>query len=158
MRAAMLSLVLMATLTTPAAAQTSRKRAVEREPSLDPPEQVSVLPLFFVPAGEAAPTDAQKRALAKHLENCRQRYAEMLDTPEGFRVEPGGPRVVRSRKTLADLRTLPENAAPEIVATLLAEYQVNRFTCPYIFLTVVMNRKEDWPAGGGRALNGGFNT
>src|SRR5262249_51196124 len=112
----------------------------------------------FVPAGEDDPTAEQKRALARHLEICRKRYAEMLGNRDGFRVEPGGPKVVRSLKTLEALRALPENAAPEIAATLLGEFKVNRFNCPYIFLVVVMNPKEDRPAGGGRPLNGGFNT
>jgi hypothetical protein len=44
------------------------------------------------------------------------------------------------------------------VATLLGELKVNRFTCPYVFLAVLMNAKKNWPAGGGRPLNGGFNT
>jgi hypothetical protein len=158
MRVAILGLVLAAVFTTSAASQTSRKRAPERGPSLDLPERVSVLPLFLVPAGEPAPTDAQKRALEKHLEVCRRRYAEMLGNRDGFRVAPGGPKVVRARKTVAALHALPEDAAPEIVATLLAEFKANRFTCESIFLTVLMNPKENWPAGGGRPLNGGFNT
>jgi hypothetical protein len=158
MRAAMLGLALIATLMTGAASQTSRKKAVERGPSLDPPEQVSVLPIFLVPAGETSPTIAQKRALEKHVEICRKRYAEMLGTRDGFAVAPEGPKVVQSRKTLAELHSLPEDAAPEIVAMLLADIKVNRFTCPYVFLTVIMNPKENWPAGGGRPLNGGFNT
>src|SRR5271168_1954340 len=157
-RTALLSLAVIATSTMSAAAQASRKRAPERTPSLDPPEQVSVLPLFLVPADEPVPSGEQKQALETHLKICRTRYAEMLGTPDGFKVAPGGPKVVRSRKTLAELHRLPENAAPEIVATLLAEYKVTRFTCPYIFLTVVMNAKDNWPAGGGRPLNGGFNT
>ena len=158
MRAEMLSLVLMTTFTTAAAPQTSRTREAEQGTSLDPPGQVSVLPLFLVPAGSAAPTGEQKQALKRHLQICRSRYAVVLGTREGFTVAPGEPKVIRSRKSLADLHTLPEDSAPEIVATLLAEYKVNRFTCPYIFVTVVMNAQEDWPAGGGRPLNGGFNT
>ncbi len=157
-RTAVLCLALIATSTMSAAAQASRKRAPERGPSLDPPEQVSVLPLFLVPADGSAPSGEQKQAFETHLKICRTRYAEMLGTPDGFKVAPGGPRVVRSRKSLAELHRLPEHAAPEIVATLLAEYKVNRFTCPYIFLTVVMNAKDNWPPGGGRPLNGGFNT
>ena len=109
----MLSLVLIEALTTSLAAQTSRKRSAERRPSLEPPAQVSVLPVFLVPAGEKAPSGPQKLTLEKHLEVCRKRYAEMLGNREGFRVAPGGPKVVRSRKTLAELRTLPEDSAPK---------------------------------------------
>jgi hypothetical protein len=153
-----LGLVLIAMLSTSVAAQPSRKRVPERAPSIEPPEQVSVLPIFLVPAGGPSPTDSQTRALEKHLEICRKRYAEMLGIRDGFRLAPGRPKVVRSRKTLAELHALPEDAAPETVATLLAELKFNRFTCPYILVTVIMNPKENWPAGGGRPLNGGFNT
>jgi hypothetical protein len=158
MRFVNMGLVLIAMLATSVAAQPPRQGVSEGGPSIDPPEQISVVPIFLVPAGGPFPTDSQTRALEKHLEICRKRYAEMLGISDGFRMAPGRPRVVRSRKTLAELRTLPEDAAPEIVATLLAELRFNRFTCPYILVTVIMNPKEIWPAGGGRPLNGGFNT
>jgi hypothetical protein len=158
MRIVNIDLVLIAMLATSVAAQPSQQRVSERGPSIEPPEQVSVVPIFLVPAGGPFPTDSQTRALEKHLEICRKRYAEMLGIGDGFRMAPGRPKVVRSRKTLAELHTLPEDAAPEIVATLLAELRFDRFTCPYILVTVIMNPNENWPAGGGRPLNGGFNT
>src|SRR6516162_5461214 len=158
MRSAILGMIVIAMLALPVAGQAARRRAANPEQSLELPDQVSLLHLFFVPDGEPAPTEAQKQALVRHLEVCRKRYAEMLGIRDGFRIAPGGPRVIRSRKTLAELRALPEDAAPEIVATLLAEFKVNRYTCPYIFLATVMNPGQDWPAGGGRPLNGGFDT
>jgi hypothetical protein len=158
MRSAILGMIAMAALALPAAGQAARGRAAKPGQSLELPERVSVLPLFFVPAGGSPPTDAQKQALARHLEVCRRRYAEMLGDRDGFRVAPGRPRVIRSRKTRAELHALPEDAAPEIVATLLTEFNVNRYNCPYVFLAIVMNPEQDWPAGGGRPLNGGFNT
>src|SRR6516165_10709125 len=158
MRAAILGTIAIAALALPADGQASRRRAAKSEHLFELPEQVSVLPLFFVPAGESAPTDTQKQTLGRHLEVCRKRYAEMLGNRDGFRVAPGGPRAIRSRKSLAELHALPEDAAPEIVATLLTEFKVNRYTCPYVFLAVVMNPGQDWPAGGGRPLNGGFDT
>jgi hypothetical protein len=158
MRIALLGLVLAALWTIPAAAQAPRKRTVDRAPSLELPARIAVMPVFIVPAGGPGPSNAQKGALAKHLEHCRARYAEMLGNREGFKVAPGGPKIVHSRKTRAKLRALPEDAAPEIVATLLAEFKENRFTCPYVFVVIVMNPIDDWPAGGGRPLNGGFDT
>jgi hypothetical protein len=151
-------MIVIASLALPAAGQAARGRAAQPDQSLEPPEQVSVLPLFFVPAAESAPSETQKQALGRHLEVCRKRYAQMLGNRDGFRVAPGGPRVIRSRQTLAELRALPEDAAPEIVATLLTEFEVNRYTCPYVFLATVINPGQDWPAGGGRPLNGGFDT
>jgi hypothetical protein len=155
---ATLGLFLLVAFTSPVASQTSPRRAAEREPSIDLPERISVLPIFLVPADESAPTESQNRALEKHLEICRERYAAMLGNGDGFLVAHGDPKVVPSRKTLRELHALPEDAAPEIVAILLAEFKVSRFTCPYVLLTIVMNAKENWPAGGGRPLNGGFNT
>ena len=130
MRSAVLGIIAIAALAPPVASQSARGRAARPEQSLEPPEQISVLPLFFIPAGEPDPTVDQKRALARHLEVCRRRYAEMLGNRDGFRVAPGGPKVVRSRKTLAELRALAEDAAPEIVATLLATFKLSRYGCP----------------------------
>jgi hypothetical protein len=158
MRAPILGVVMLAALALPASGQAPHGRGAKSVQALDPPERVSVLPLFFVPAGESAPTEAQKQALGRHLEVCRKRYAQMLGNRDGFVVAPGGPKVIRSRRTLAQLRELPEDAAPEVVATLLAEFKANRYNCPHVFLAVVMNPQQDWPAGGGRPLNGGFDT
>ena len=105
MRAAMLGLVLMATFTTAAPLQTSRTRGAEQGPSLDPPGQVSVFPLFLVPAGAAAPTGEQKQTLERHLQICRSLYAEMLGTREGFRVAPGS-RGSSARTSLSPSSTL----------------------------------------------------
>jgi hypothetical protein len=73
-------------------------------------------------------------------------------------VADGPAKVHKSNLTLAELKALPENAAPQIVSELLSDFKVNRYTCPYVFLTVVMNPSENWPAGGGRPINGGFGT
>ena len=48
--------------------------------------------------------------------------------------------------------------APRITGELLNVTKFNRFDCPYIFVAVVMNAGDDFPAGGGRPFNGGFNT
>ena len=126
--------------------------------SIEPPEQVEVLPVFVVPRGEAPPTLEQTRRLVEHLKLCQRRYEAMLGRRDTFRLAEGPMRVHRSGSTLAELRRLPEDAAPELVGALLTEFKLNRFNCPYVFLAVVMNPGSDWPAGGGRPLNGGFNT
>jgi hypothetical protein len=82
----------------------------------------------------------------------------MLGARDTFRVAEGAPHVYQARRPLAELKGLPENAAPQVVADLLAELRVTRFNCPYVLLAVIMNPADDWPAGGGRPLNGGFNT
>ncbi|HEX3448821.1 MAG TPA: hypothetical protein VHS97_11240 [Isosphaeraceae bacterium] len=125
---------------------------------IEPPEQVEVLPVFVVPRGEASPTTEQTRRLVEHVKLCQNRYEAMLGRRDTFRRAEGPMRVHRSGSTLAELRRLPEDSAPAIVGALLTESKLNRFNCPYVFLAVVINPGSDWPVGGGRPLNGGFNT
>jgi hypothetical protein len=123
-----------------------------------PPKEVKVLPVFFVPDGQEAPTAEQVERLTKHLEWSRKRYAEMLPHNVTFAVAEGQPRVYRSKESLAYYRAQPENSAPHVVAELLADLKVTRFNCPYVLLVVMMNPHNEFPVGGGRPLNGGFNT
>lgn len=123
-----------------------------------PPKAIAVLPIFFVPKGEEAPTAEQSKRLLQHLELARTRYGELLPNRETFAIAEEKPRVYRAEKGLAYYRTQPENAAPPITAEMLAELKATRFNCPYVMLVVVMNKKDEFPVGGGRPLNGGFNT
>ncbi len=123
-----------------------------------PPKEIRVLPVFFVPKGEDAPTADQSAKLVQHLEAARKRYRELLSDRDTFAIADGKPRVYRSKNALAFLRTQLEGGAPQVVSELLADLKVNRYNCPYILLTVVMNGRDDFPTGGGRPLNGGFNT
>jgi hypothetical protein len=123
-----------------------------------PPRLVKVLPVFFVPRGEAPPTAAQSAKLMRHLEWARRRYAEMLPGRETFAVEEGKPRIYRSTKPLAFYTKQPSADVPQLVGELLTDVNYNRYNCPYVFLVILMNSHEDVPRGGGRTLNGGYNT
>jgi hypothetical protein len=123
-----------------------------------PPREVKVLPMFFVPKGEAAPSADQVKRLMRHLEWCRARYREMLRGQDTFSLADAKPRVHRSVQPLAYYQAQPEGSAPQVVSELLAELKYNRFNCPYILFAVMMNPKNDFPTGGGRPLNGGYNT
>jgi hypothetical protein len=123
-----------------------------------PPRSVKVLPVFFVPKGEAEPTADQAKRLTKHLEWARTRYKELLQNRDTFTVAEEKPRVYRSGRGLAFYREEPEGSAPQIVSELLTELKYTRFNCPYVLLVVMMNPKDDFPVGGGRPLNGGINT
>ena len=81
----------------------------------------------------------------------------LLRGRDTFRLEEK-PAIYKSRYPLLAYRNLPESAAPQFVAELLAHFDCDRFTCPYIFVIMVMNPCEDWPSGGGRPFNGGFNA
>jgi hypothetical protein len=123
-----------------------------------PPRAVKVLPVFFVPKGEAAPTDDQTKRLLKHLDWSRTRYRELLRNQDTFAIAEEKPRVYRSSRGLAFYREQPEGGAPQLVDELLTEWKLTRFNCPYVLLVVVMNPKDEFPVGGGRPLNGGINT
>jgi hypothetical protein len=123
-----------------------------------PPRSVKVLPVFFVPKGEAAPTDEQSNRLVKHLEWARARYKELLRGQETFAIAEEKPRVYRSTRELAFYREQPDGAAPHLVDELLTEWKLTRFNCPYVLCCVVVNPRDEFPVGGGRPLNGGINT
>jgi hypothetical protein len=122
-----------------------------------PPKHISVRPVFVVPAGEAAPTTAQAASLLRHLRMARDRYTALLDGRDSFALDTAV-SIVRIAQGVRELRGLPEDAVPTIVAALLDTFRVSRVTNPWIFVTVVMNPREDYPVGGGRPINGGFNT
>jgi hypothetical protein len=132
--------------------------AAARGQNAVPPRHVEVLPVFFVPKGEAAPTEDQAKRLVRHLEWCRTRYREMLRDRCTFAIAAGEPRVYRADRPLAFYRAQPEDAAPQIASELLTELKYNRCNCPYSLLVVLMNPRDAFPNPGGRPLNGGFNT
>jgi hypothetical protein len=123
-----------------------------------PPAEVKVLPVFFVPKGEAAPTSDQSDKLMRHLNWCRTRYREMLSGRDTFTIAQSKPHVYHADRPLSFYRSQPENGAPQVVSELLEFLKFTRYTCPYVLLVVVMNPANDFPNGGGRPLNGGYST
>ena len=125
------------------------------------PREVKVLPVFFVPKGEPAPTVDQKKRLMQHVEWSRTRYRELLRNQVTFGVAEKEPRVYQSNRPLAFFRAQTDihaDHAAHQVSELLAELKTNRWRCPYVLLVVTMNPKDDFPVAGGRPLNGGYNT
>jgi hypothetical protein len=119
---------------------------------------IKVKPVFFVPRGEAMPTPEQTKALAYHVSWCQERYRELLSGRDTFTLERGEALVHRSRTSVAELKGAPEMGAPRVAGELLDATRSNRFDCPFIFVAVVMSAAENFPQGGGRPFNGGFNT
>jgi hypothetical protein len=119
------------------------------------PENVSVLPVFFVPNGEALPTADQESRLVRHLKWCRDRYRTLLRGDTFRLVET--PEVYRGERDSAFYRQRPQGAAPDLVGELLRSKKMNRYNCPYIFFIVVMSADSDWIGGGARPFNGGNN-
>jgi hypothetical protein len=130
--------------------------AAEQEAA--PPRAVSVLPVFFVPAGQQSPSQDQLKRLMRHLKWSQTRYRELLGHGTTFAIAEQKPRVYRSQRPLEFYRAQPESSAPQIVGELLTAFSYNRFNCPFILLVVMMNPQDNFPNPGGRPLNGGFNT
>ena len=121
------------------------------------PNSVSVLPVFFVAQGEVPPSPEQADRLMQHLYWTQRSYTGWLDGTT-FRIASEQPEVFEAPHPLQHYRDSPENGSREATSDLLAHYGFNRFTAPYIFLMVFANPLDRFPIGGGRPLNGGYNT
>ncbi len=135
-----------------------KKRGLRGAQSPFAARPLEVKPVFFLPRGESAPTPDESRALADHLAWCQKRYREMLGGRDTFTLDNQAPLVYLSRSSLAELKAAPEMGAPRVVGELFEATKSNRLDCPYVFVVVVMNEADNFPAGGGRPFNGGFNT
>ncbi len=120
--------------------------------------RVSVLAVFVVPQDQAEPSADQRQRLMRHLDWARRRWTELLARRDSFLIAEPAPRVVRLAHPLAFYRPLPDGGAPQVLAELLGRLGVDRFTCPWVLVTVVMNPADDYPTGGGRTINGGVDT
>jgi len=131
--------------------------ATLRAEGYDLPETVKVMPVVFVPQGETVPSKADQGLFLKHLAWTRKRFGELLD---GDTFEMAQPKVeiVRGAKPLDFYRAPPERGAPDIVAELLAHFRVSRFENPYVFCILLANSRDSFPEGGGRTINGGYNS
>jgi hypothetical protein len=123
-----------------------------------PPRAISVLPVFFVPSRQPSPSQDQLKRLMRHLKWSQARYRELLGHGTTFAIAEEKPRVYRSDRTLEFYRAQPMASAPQVVSELLTAFHYNRYNCPFVLLVVMMNPKDDFPSGGGRTLNGGYNT
>ncbi|MFK7770473.1 MAG: hypothetical protein AB8B55_24900 [Mariniblastus sp.] len=120
--------------------------------------QVKVLPVFFVPKGEAKPTRAEAVALQRHLVWSQRRYLEMLNGNSTFEIDGDRPEVYMAKRRVSYYRKQPEGGAPAMVDELLRWKKTDRFSSNHIFFAVMMNPKDKFPKAGGRPFNGGFNT
>ncbi len=130
-------------------------------PDVSTPKRMEVMPVFFLPRGETAPTRDQKLRLAKHLKMCQDRYREMLGGRDTFRIAQAMPDVYRAKHPLAFYKQLPMDggyggAGLHFVGELLEHFKVNRFNCPYVFAIIVMNPEGEFPHPAGGPINGGF--
>ena len=121
------------------------------------PKTLSLQPCFVVPQGERRPAEDQMQRLVRHLRWARERYAELLGNRNTFMLTEKDPLIYDSPYNLPFYRGL-SSQANHITGELLDFTGFNRFSCPLIFFTVVVNHQEDFPGGCGSPFNGGFNT
>jgi hypothetical protein len=119
-------------------------------------QRLKVLPVFIVPAGGITPTSSQKDSLMHYLFWAQTRYFEMMKFRSTFMLADSTPHVYLSSHDDTYYQTNPDVAAAW-TDELLNDNNVNRFNCPYIFLTVYMHPTSLFPVGGARPINGGFN-
>ena len=120
------------------------------------PPTISVQPVFVVPRGQRRPKNSDQRLLMKHLQWTQQRYREMLGNRSTFELEDK-PLIFNSKRTIKQFE-VDGNAANLLVSELLDEFQTTRFTCQHIFVAIFVNAEKNFPRGGGRPFNGGYNT
>ncbi len=122
------------------------------------PSQVRVLPLFFVPQNGTQPSQSQKDNLIHHLKWSQERYLEMLKQRSTFQIADTVP-IVYTGKFLANVYQSQTDGGASLYADeLLTYFGVTRNESPYIFLVVFMNPSYQFPTGGARPINGGYNT
>ena len=121
------------------------------------PKTLSLQPCFVVPQGERRPAEDQMQRLVRHLRWARERYAELLGNRNTFMLTEKDPLIYDSPYNLPFYRGL-SSQANHITGELLDFTGFNRFSCPLLFFTVVVNHQEDFPGGCGSPFNGGFNT
>jgi len=124
----------------------------------DFPTRIKVQPVFFVPNDQIPPTKGQILKLHKHIRIAQKRYKRMLSGRDTFDIA-GKPQTVQCNSALETLKKVDEKLFVNyLLSMLFDEFKVNRYNCPYVFLVIIMNPKEDWPTGGGRPINPGFNS
>ena len=123
------------------------------------PCRIQVQPVFFVPQGEAEPTKEEQLKLKKHIKLTQLCYQKMLNRKDAFDVSEKNIPIHRSQHPLDYYKREDSKGISLLpVRELFEAYGYNRFTCPYVYVIVFMNSKEDFPAGGGRPFNRGFNN
>ena len=119
-------------------------------------QTVEVLPVFFVPADQKEPTEAEKGLLQRYLMIAQQRYKEMLKGRDTFNIAPGGLLIYRSPNDLLYFRRSNDKGGAMFATELMARLNKGRYDLPYVLVIVVMNPCDDFPVGGGIPINGGL--
>jgi len=120
-------------------------------------EKVTVLPVFFVPSDATEPTEAEKQMINRHLILAQEWYTKNLKGRDTFALEKE-PLIYKSPHDLKYLADSTDLGAAKILTELMEKLKVNRYSLPYVLMIIVMNPNANFPAGGGRPINGYVNA
>jgi hypothetical protein len=121
--------------------------------------KIEVLPIFFVPADETQPSGELADLLMQHLQVAQDRYEVLMKQRDTFEIRSGGVLTYQALNSLDFYRSQSDSAYGHyIVAELLDYLDTDRHHCNFILLVIVVNSVDQYPAGGGMPINGGFNT
>lgn len=120
-------------------------------------EKVTVLPVFFVPSDATEPTENEKQMINRHLILAQEWYKKNLKDRDTFVIEKEA-LIYKSPHDLKYLADSTDLGAAKIVTELMERLKVNRYSLPYVLMIIVMNPNADFPAGGGRPINGYVNA
>jgi len=116
-----------------------------------------VKPVFLVPTDASPPSEEQRALLMKHVEWCRSRYRELLLGRDTFELAPGRlPLVLRGRRDAKSYLESPGQGSEAATLELFEHDDVDRFTCPFVYVVLFCGTGEK-PKGGGAPINGGAN-
>jgi hypothetical protein len=133
----------------------SQAAAVQPDRESIDANQIVVKGVFFVPKDGPEPTAEDIKNLNKHIQWSRSQYLAMLNGRDTFEISRT--ETCHSSHTLDYYRKKPEDGAPWLLDELFEHFSYDRNTCPYIYVIIVANQKDDFPTGGGRNFNGGLN-
>jgi hypothetical protein len=120
-------------------------------------DRVQVKPVLLVPTDIARPDARYAPLLMRHLKWAQRRYAELLHNMDTFELAGDEPLVLAGRHDREYYLATNDGGAESAVLELFAHDGDNRSTCTYIYVVCFVGTGQ-WPAGGGRPINGGINT
>jgi len=121
------------------------------------PDRIQVKPVFLQPTDVKQINPAYAPVFMRHLKWAQQRYGELLHQEDTFEIAGDRPMVLAGRHTKDYYLATGDGGAESAVLELFDHDRVNRFTCDYVYVVGFVGT-GDWPAGGGRPINGGINT
>ena len=121
------------------------------------PSRISVKPVFLVPTDAQAVDPDDSAYFVKQLKWAQDRYRELFQGQDTFRIESLKPHIVHSKYDTDHYLKAKDAGAEDALLELFEQDGVDRYTCPYVYVVMFVGTGAR-PGGGGRPINGGVNT